>query len=344
MLKKEKNQNSITHIVKLFPIIKQVRGIFDELLKKTNDEYKTEIENYIVDFIKKINNFIDELKYHEKNDVVIIKKSIWVPLYDKLSERFKSHEKYNIFGYVLYNSNNNNAKYYKNYFTDLHKKNYGMGINTFNTTQFGAFVKKNFLDEMMDTFNKLDKSSKGSETDKSETKSETDKSETNSTDKSETKSETDKSETKSETDKSETNKPKDENCRDPEKIRTMVFLKQKECCTSDDGKEWTPDKNIDEDDDCNYSMRCDEWQPVGWGTMGVKARQSKCATKRKIKETFDKKKEENNGKEESDPYAGGVKKNKTKKKITKKNTNKKTKRKKKNKTKRKNQKNKKTKK
>jgi hypothetical protein len=172
---------------------------------------------------------------------------------------------------------------------------------------------------MMDTFNKLDKSSKGSETDKSKTKSETDKSETNS-----------------ESDKSETNKLKDENCRDPEKIRTMEFPQQKECCTSDDGKEWTPDKNIDEDDDCNYSMRCDEWQPVGWGTMGVKARQSKCATKRKIKETFDKKKEENNGKiKETHLFQGGVKKNKTKKKITKKNTNKKTKRKKKNKTKRK---------
>ena len=38
MLKKEKNQNSITHIVKLFPIIKQVRGIFDELLKKTKEK------------------------------------------------------------------------------------------------------------------------------------------------------------------------------------------------------------------------------------------------------------------------------------------------------------------
>lgn len=322
----KKDTTSITKNVNKFPIIKQIRGIFDELLKKTNDEYKTEIEKYIVDYIEIIIIFINKLKYDEKSDVVIIEKSIWVPLYDKLSERFKSHEKYNIFGYVLYNSTNKNAKYYKNYFTDLHKKNYGMGINTFNTTQFGFYKKQNFLDEMMDTFNKLDKSSKGSETNKSETKSETDK-----------------SETKSETGKSETKKPKDKNCRDPEKIRTMEFPQQKECCTSDDGKEWTPDKNIDEDDDCNYSMRCDEWQPVGWGTMGVKARQSKCATKRKIKETFDKKKEENNGNKEDNLFSGGVKKNKTKKKITKKNTNNKTKRKKKNKTNRKNQKNQKTK-
>jgi len=296
MLKKEKNQNSITQIVKGFPIIKQVRQIFNELLG-TNNEYKTEIKNYIVEIIDKIINFINGLTYDNTSDVVIIKKLIWEPLYDELSERFESHEKYNICGYVLYNSKNDNAIYYKGYFIDLHKDNYGMGINTFNTTQFGPYMKKNFLDEMIDTFNKLDKSSsKESETYKSETKS-------------------------------ETNEPKDENCKDPEKIRTMEFPKQKECCTSDDGKEWTPDKNIDGVDDCNYSLRCDEWQPVGWGTMGVKARQSKCATKRKIKETFDNKKEEDNGRKESDLFKGGVKKNKTKNKINNKKKNKKTRRK-----------------
>jgi len=69
---------------------------------------------------------------------------------------------------------------------------------------------------------------------------------------------------------------KDKKCRDPKKIRDMDLLQQKDCCTSHDGKEWTPDKNIDGDDDCNYSLRCDEWQPVGLGTIGVKARQAKC--------------------------------------------------------------------
>ena len=52
-------------------------------------------------------------------------------------------------------------------------------------------------------------------------------------------------------------------------------LRKKAECTNEDGKEWTPNKGEDE---CAYSARCDEYQPAGFNTIGVKLRQAECAS------------------------------------------------------------------
>ena len=140
--------------------------VTDEELKDacgalTATTYDDDTKKYIVKCIDAVIEMLNKLEPIEGKTEFLLTKGIWERLYDLLSEKKANGNTY--FATIIFDATKKGSPQAKSMMDKLKTTPYSVkiAINTFNTTVFGWYKKLNFVDEAINTFNKLEKPAGG---------------------------------------------------------------------------------------------------------------------------------------------------------------------------------------